>query len=395
VWVLLGFCLSLGFASVYAQQPSDQQQPETTQEAPSTAIATQEPEPTQYYFPAWSPDGQTIAYTSTGGIYVMGRDGSNPRQITPTFIFEGWTPDSQAVIVNASYSQTDITGWWLYPIDGTEPQPFFPEFDLIYNVVYSDAGDQIVLSAQKTLSDPAGIWLAAIDAAGAVSAPVLIADTALNAYNILELHWTEIVGELKLKVSLKTTGKVFYIYLNTETASLPIQNLNSANIELQKSDDSLDLGAGWSLYFKPNQNTFSPAYYARRLNQPALGTLPMDGLITDIHLAPDGRYLFYVRYCSPDEVPASLLNGEWSSADQETVRTSLHLIELTDETGSTITGTDTTLIDCGIGSQLFPTFAPDASSLIYVTASETGWRFYWVDLVGDHALTPVDITPTE
>ncbi|TVP73875.1 MAG: amidohydrolase [Gemmatimonadales bacterium] len=79
--------------------------------------------------PVFSPDGQYIAFTSdrAGGdnIWVMERDGSNPRQITnESFrLLNGpdWTPDSQYIVARKHFTSARSLGageMWLYHLDG-------------------------------------------------------------------------------------------------------------------------------------------------------------------------------------------------------------------------------------------------------------------------------------
>jgi Tol biopolymer transport system component len=56
------------------------------------------------FLPAWSPDGQQIAFISTRdgpfGIYVMGDDGSNPTRLTPPAVNDWlptWSPDGERI----------------------------------------------------------------------------------------------------------------------------------------------------------------------------------------------------------------------------------------------------------------------------------------------------------
>jgi Tol biopolymer transport system component len=56
----------------------------------------------QATFPAWSPDGQYIVFSLFGanaGLYIMGRDGSNPTKIASELfgLMATWSPDSRYV----------------------------------------------------------------------------------------------------------------------------------------------------------------------------------------------------------------------------------------------------------------------------------------------------------
>ena len=66
--------------------------------------------------PAWSPDGQRIAYASGREVWVMGADGSNPRRVTegesPT-----WAPDGLRVVVSRKEGALGFPGTYdLYAV---------------------------------------------------------------------------------------------------------------------------------------------------------------------------------------------------------------------------------------------------------------------------------------
>ena len=73
--------------------------------------------------PAWSPDGNWIAFAVDGqGIYVMRRDGSDRRQLTtePEDRTPVWSPDGRVI----AFSRTDENyneNVWAMNSDGSEP----------------------------------------------------------------------------------------------------------------------------------------------------------------------------------------------------------------------------------------------------------------------------------
>ncbi|MCP4760989.1 MAG: hypothetical protein GY870_04350 [archaeon] len=65
-------------------------------------------------FPAWSPDGTMITWSSSIQIYVMNADGSNERRLDYGK-YPSWTPDSEYIIY--SNANDDVSKEVLYKID--------------------------------------------------------------------------------------------------------------------------------------------------------------------------------------------------------------------------------------------------------------------------------------
>ncbi|MBL7119135.1 MAG: PD40 domain-containing protein [Dehalococcoidia bacterium] len=73
------------------------------------------PEGVDDYYPAWSPDGTKIAYSERDGhseIYVMNADGSNPTRLTENTVGDGspaWSPDgSRIAFISERDGQPDL-----------------------------------------------------------------------------------------------------------------------------------------------------------------------------------------------------------------------------------------------------------------------------------------------
>jgi Tol biopolymer transport system component/DNA-binding winged helix-turn-helix (wHTH) protein len=80
--------------------------------------------------PAWSPDGQWIAYHSTArhGVWIMAAAGGKPRQVTDFGSYPKWSPDGRLIAFRSaepfSYAPFDLSGLgessiWTVAPDGT------------------------------------------------------------------------------------------------------------------------------------------------------------------------------------------------------------------------------------------------------------------------------------
>ncbi|HEX2623443.1 MAG TPA: hypothetical protein VHL11_24950, partial [Phototrophicaceae bacterium] len=151
----------------------------------------------------WSPDGQLIAYSRDGIAYVMDRDGTHNREIGPRRIYLIWTPDSRALVDNLQVvNGTDQWGWWVYPIDGGEPERLFPDFYTIYDLLYSPDGDQVVLFGLKNETDNVALWVANVTDYHTVSEPVMPLADMIDSYLVIPtgVQWSESGDELSVMI---------------------------------------------------------------------------------------------------------------------------------------------------------------------------------------------------
>ena len=94
---------------------------------------------------AWSPDSSRIAYRSSGGINVIGADGTNPRKVVSGFARGrmAWSPDGTRITYTTyrdtanSYTQIyrggsrySAGGIWVIDADGTNKRQLTTDRDL-------------------------------------------------------------------------------------------------------------------------------------------------------------------------------------------------------------------------------------------------------------------------
>ncbi|HEX2621547.1 MAG TPA: hypothetical protein VHL11_15420 [Phototrophicaceae bacterium] len=350
--------------------------------------------------PIWSPDGQSIAYYNEGGLSVMDRDGTNVRQITPVGVLERWTSDSRGLILNIGYV-VDHAEWWLYLIDGSEPQRILVEFSIIARMTYSPDGKYLALYGRKTETDLMGIWLVGVTDGIPDSNSILLADTVISAYDVWEINWTKLGDELILGAWQSATEKASRISLAiNQSANQPLQTLDEAKIEPLDLKDTLYLAGGWQLDYDPDQRLNPEAYAVSTVvSHFDQVSIPLNRLIYGYAIAqsPDEQSLAYVSYCHADVVYSAVSQGEaWGISDPAT-QTVLYMLNVT-------TRIKTPIFPCGSGSQHHPSFSPDGTSMVFAVLDASGWHIYQADLLPDTELLPdtagitvnlVDITPAD
>jgi TolB protein len=111
---------------------------------------------TEFWMPAWSPDGKKIAYVSrlsTGmNIYVMNADGTNPQQLTSTGtnMAPSWSPDGLKI----AYAHQNNGGVgldiWVMNADGTAQSALITSFNVDDNVPsWSPDGNKIAFTSNR------------------------------------------------------------------------------------------------------------------------------------------------------------------------------------------------------------------------------------------------------
>lgn len=78
--------------------------------------------------PAFSPDGERIAFASTregGGVFVMGATGENPRRVSDEGFDPAWSPDGRSLVYTTSnvispLTRTEIAALWVVDLETRE-----------------------------------------------------------------------------------------------------------------------------------------------------------------------------------------------------------------------------------------------------------------------------------
>jgi Tol biopolymer transport system component len=103
-------------------------------------------DPVEEYNPAWSPDGQFIAYLnnrSTGSLYIMKSDGSTQRQISDAIHqLLSWAPDGESILA------TMETRLFVEDLDGNLSYPFTSNYT-DREGVWSPDGSKIAFSSNR------------------------------------------------------------------------------------------------------------------------------------------------------------------------------------------------------------------------------------------------------
>ncbi|NTV37923.1 MAG: DUF5050 domain-containing protein [Anaerolineales bacterium] len=105
------------------------------------------------WFPAWSPDGKRITFTSnrsgTYHIFVMNADGSNIRELAEGCI-SAFSPDGTRILFGVYCVDTDDL--FLMDADGSNPTALTDGYEC-KNATWSPDGTQIVFQLSKTTKD--------------------------------------------------------------------------------------------------------------------------------------------------------------------------------------------------------------------------------------------------
>jgi Tol biopolymer transport system component len=123
--------------------------------------------------PAFSPDGNYIAYTrnSNGYLFIMRADGSEPHFVAS--IFEGkdlaWSPDGSKIAYRIQGFADSTDGLWMVHPDGSDRTRVFAATDIHSGPSWSPDGTKIAFSRPAPPSNAEEIWTMNSDGSGATS----------------------------------------------------------------------------------------------------------------------------------------------------------------------------------------------------------------------------------
>ncbi|MDE0369880.1 MAG: DPP IV N-terminal domain-containing protein [bacterium] len=117
-------------------------------------------------YPAWSPDGATIAYNAGGEIWLVEADGTDHRRLTTTGYASSsfaWSPDSSMIVY---YGYEDGTGLWVINSDGTDNRQLTTARHFGPSFAWSPDGTRIAYRVYYGREDGAALWVINSDGTG-------------------------------------------------------------------------------------------------------------------------------------------------------------------------------------------------------------------------------------
>jgi Tol biopolymer transport system component/imidazolonepropionase-like amidohydrolase len=146
-------------------------------------------------FPRWadsSPDGKRLVFQAVGRIWMMDLPGGTPRRLTPDS-FEplemspAWSPDGQWVAFT-SWADSDLGHVWKVPAGGGPPQRVTTEPGEYLNTIWSPDGGNIVVTRGsgatlrgRTVSNNLWYELARVPASGGAPVSIVTVNRPYNA----------------------------------------------------------------------------------------------------------------------------------------------------------------------------------------------------------------------
>ena len=109
--------------------------------------------------PEWSPDGQAVAFRSErdgGGIYVIPRAGGSERRLTTFGYRPRWSPDGRLVLFSSSGHQGGASRLYLVPAVGGDPRQLRPDVLSAFSVIdaaWAPGGSRVSIWGRRAAGD--------------------------------------------------------------------------------------------------------------------------------------------------------------------------------------------------------------------------------------------------
>ncbi|WP_017317541.1 TolB family protein [Mastigocladopsis repens] len=123
-------------------------------------------------YPAWSPDGKMIAFTSGSRVWVMNADGSGQRQITNPDVVQydmrlSWTSDGKILFMRYGGYESVIIQYFTVNPDGTG-ETRITQLDNAQEAVWSPDGTKIAftISSGDEVTSYTNLWVMNVNGSG-------------------------------------------------------------------------------------------------------------------------------------------------------------------------------------------------------------------------------------
>lgn len=116
---------------------------------------------------SWSPDGETIAFTSVSGgkpvIGVVGKNGGSPKPLVMGYAAL-WSPDGKQLLFRHDSEGTPpVTSIWIANADGTQPRKIVDREDAVSGLTWFPDGKTIAFGSERDTKNQAEVFRVKVD----------------------------------------------------------------------------------------------------------------------------------------------------------------------------------------------------------------------------------------